>query len=606
MESNLLHPVINNFRYEQLLDGIWNFKFDPQSLGNKEKWFYGFSENIEMPVPASFNNFFTDEKDKNYIGDFWYEKKFFVPNFWQGRKNFLRFDAIAYRAEIYINHHKLKAHEGGFLPFLVDASNSLKYGKENLVVVKANNELHLNTLPPGRTVKLKDGRKITRYIYDYFNFAGINRSVHLISLPQKHIKDYAVDFQLSKDHKQAKINYQILVNQKQDLNFRVTLYDKQNKSVASLKGEKGQLTVNNPHLWQVRKAYLYTICIQLLDDKNQVIDEYSDQIGIRTVKVSGHKILINDNPVYLTGFGRHEDNVFSGRGFDLNVEKRDQELLKWENANSFRTSHYPYDEHTYHMADKEGFLVIDECPDTGFYPIPTSYSKGKPVPFFSGKWTNQLIKVHLDQIKDMITRDKNHPSVFSWCLFNEPDTDEYAKPYLKHIFDQSSNLDFQKRPLTFTLANNSQTVSSEILSLPDFYSFNRYPGWYAQGGNEIKEAKRDLDQELNQLAKSSFDKPVIFTEFGADALAGLHSLPAEMWSEEYQVKIIKMLNSLFDAYDFIQGEQMWNLIDFQTGQGITRVDGNKKGAFSRNREPKQVAFYLKNRWQELPPNYKRN
>ncbi len=91
-------------------------------------------------------------------------------------------------------------------------------------------------------------------------------------------------------------------------------------------------------------------------------------------------------------------------------------------------------------------------------------------------------------------------------------------------------------------------------------------------------------------------KPIIIAEYGADTLAGLHQDPPTMWSEEFQCEFLKCYHEVFDKLDFVIGEHVWNFADFATSQGIIRVDGNKKGVFTRHRKPKSAAFLLKDRW----------
>lgn len=144
------------------------------------------------------------------------------------------------------------------------------------------------------------------------------------------------------------------------------LYDEDGNLAAESRGKEGVLTVLNARLWEVRNAYLYHLVIRILDG-DRVVDEYFDDIGIRTFCVDGNRFLLNGHPVYLKGFGKHEDSDIVGRGFNIGVVKRDFELMKWIGANSFRTSHYPYSEEIYQMADREGFLVIDEVAASGIF-----------------------------------------------------------------------------------------------------------------------------------------------------------------------------------------------------------------------------------------------
>ena len=152
-----------------------------------------------------------------------------------------------------------------------------------------------------------------------------------------------------------------------------------------------------------------------------MLDEYREKIGIRTVRIEGTQILLNDRPVYLKGFGKHEDFSILGRGFHWGIVKRDFECLKWTNANCFRTSHYPYAEEWYQFADEEGFLIIDEVPAVGMMRSTRNFvaaGSGNYTYFFEALTVPELLKSHIADTEEMITRDKNHPSVIAWSLFS--------------------------------------------------------------------------------------------------------------------------------------------------------------------------------------------
>lgn len=195
--------------------------------------------------------------------------------------------------------------------------------------------------------------------------------------------------------------------------------------------------------------------------------------------------------------------------------------------------------------------------------------------------------------------------MLAWSLLNEPDTSKKsAVPYFERLFKDSANLDPEKRPRTFTLNEDDTIDVSKCLRFPDFYLLNRYPGWYHKWGYEISDGEAGLRAELDEWKKSDIDKPIVFSEYGADTEPGLHKLPSIMWSEEYQIELLEMFDRVFDSYDFIRGEQPWNLADFQTVEGNMRVNGNKKGIFTRDRQPKAAAFYLRKRWNKLPLDWK--
>ena len=596
LEHSMLYPKTTLTRRRISMDGMWKFHLDERSVGENEGWIDGIPGEEMIPVPASFQDFYTEKDIREYTGDFWYETDFFVPGEWEGREILLRFGAATHRAGVYVNGILITEHEGGFLPFSADVTTVVRYDSYNKVVVKVNNELNCTNIPCGETITLPNGKKMSKPYFDFFNYAGLQRSVYLLALPGESIVDFDLDYAIH--GKNAEVSYQIRTNGEHAV--QLALFDAKGHCVAQKDGKEGVLYVDN--------AYLYRLRIRIMDGE-ELIDEYEQEIGIRTVKVEGTDILINGEPVYLKGFGKHEDSDIVGRGFSIGIMKRDFELMKWIGANSFRTSHYPYSEEIYQMADREGFLIIDEVPAVGMFQSLMNFmeaSTGKQTAFFEKETTPVLLKAHLRAIEEMITRDKNHPSVIAWSLLNEPETtNEAAVPYFKEVFDFANKLDMQKRPRTFALIMNSLPDTCKCYQFSDIIALNRYYGWYMKGGYEICVAEELFRKEMNAWKEKKLNKPFIFTEYGADTLASEHKLPSVMWSQEYQDEYLKMTHEVFDSYDFIKGEQIWNFADFQTTEGIMRVNGNKKGVFTRQRQPKDIAYKLKERWENLPLDYKK-
>ena len=604
LEHSMLYPKTTLTRRRISMDGMWKFHLDERSVGENEGWIDGIPGEEMIPVPASFQDFYTEKDIREYTGDFWYETDFFVPGEWEGREILLRFGAATHRASVYVNGILITEHEGGFLPFSAKVTTVVRYDSYNKVVVKVNNELNCTNLPCGETITLPNGKKMSKPYFDFFNYAGLQRSVYLLALPGESIVDFDLDYAIH--GKNAEVSYQIRTNGEHAV--QLALFDAKGHCVAQKDGKEGVLYVENARLWQVRNAYLYRLRIRIMDGE-ELIDEYEQEIGIRTVKVEGTDILINGEPVYLKGFGKHEDSDIVGRGFSIGIMKRDFELMKWIGANSFRTSHYPYSEEIYQMADREGFLIIDEVPAVGMFQSLMNFmeaSTGKQTAFFEKETTPVLLKAHLRAIEEMIARDKNHPSVVAWSLLNEPETtNEAAVPYFKEVFDFANKLDMQKRPRTFALIMNSLPDTCKCYQFSDIIALNRYYGWYMKGGYEICVAEELFRKEMDAWKEKKLNKPFIFTEYGADTLASEHKLPSVMWSQEYQDEYLKMTHEVFDSYDFIKGEQIWNFADFQTTEGIMRVNGNKKGVFTRQRQPKDIAYKLKERWENLPLDYKK-
>ncbi|MCA9890402.1 MAG: beta-galactosidase, partial [Anaerolineae bacterium] len=348
----------------------------------------------------------------------------------------------------------------------------------------------------------------------------------------------------------------------------------------------------NANLWSMDSPYLYDLVITL-QDGGLVVDRYSLEIGIRTIEVRGTQLLLNGEPVYLKGFGRHEDFYASGRGLNQPLIVKDYSLMKWVGANSYRTSHYPYSEEEMRMADREGMLIIDEIPAVSLN--------------FFGSDDDVATRLAMckQQLEELVARDKNHPSVIMWSVANEPfggmiarminpnipeNYDEIGRDFLGQLIDLAHFLD-DTRPATL-VGIMGGTVS--CIDLADVLLINRYYGWYMQTGR-IHEGEKGLEQELDSLAE--FNKPLIMSEFGADAMAGMHSIPAQVFTEDYQRDLIKMYLDVTAKHDFVIGMHIWNFADFQATQSISRVGGmNLKGVFTRARQPKMAAYLLRERW----------
>ena len=295
--------------------------------------------------------------------------------------------------------------------------------------------------------------------------------------------------------------------------------------------------------------------------------------------MAGNQLLLNEVPVYLRGFGRHEDFPVVGRGYLPALIVKDYALMQWMGANSFRTTHYPYSEQMLDLADQLGFLVIDETPAVGLYFREDGLQKRREL---CGQYT-----------REMIERDKNHPGVIMWSLANEPhSTPPHARPFFEELYQDAKMLD-PTRPVTLVSFLGADEQAFEFC---DLVCLNRYMGWYSQPGR-IDEGIALLSSELDALYEK-FHKPIILSEFGADAIPGHHAQPPEMFSEEYQAEMLVRYIELLRQKPYVIGEHIWNLCDFKTSQGITRAGSlNYKGIFTRDRRPKLAAHRLRELWQ---------
>lgn len=591
----MLFPQRNDQRDLLDLSGVWDFQLDPTAVGEREHWYDGLAAARAIAVPASWNEQFPDTRD--YMGAAWYVREAFAPSDWRGRRIFLRVGSANYAAKVWVNGAVVGEHLGGHLPFAFDVTDQLRFGDANTVAIRVENELRPERVPAGN---LTSGLLRGNYpptAFDFFPYGGLHRAVTLVALPPRHIADVTVVTTIEGGN--GVVDVTVRTEGGPGGTGRLTLSGESEHAAAltfSADAARATLRVPAARLWSPRDPYRYTLRVQLLSG-DAVVDAYTLPVGIRTVEVRGDALLLNGEPVTLTGFGKHEDFPINGRGLNLPLLVTDHSLLRWIGANSYRTSHYPYAEEAMDLADRDGFLIIDEIPAVSLL-------------FHDGE---ERVQARLEQCKQQITeliaRDKNHPSVIMWCVANEPlprdvgaalmggstpatdDSVAAGRAFFETLFAHTRALD-PSRPVTLAGVMGGPTSWHE---LADVTCVNRYYGWYVQGGR-LEEAAQALAAELDALHARQ-GKPIIITEFGADTQAGLHAEPPEMWSEEYQVEVLRRYLDAAAERPFVIGLHVWNFADFKTTQGVIRAAGiNQKGVFTRDRRPKMAAHFLRERW----------
>jgi beta-glucuronidase len=590
----MLRPVDTATRERKLLDGLWRFALDAGGAGRRERWWAApLAGAREMPVPASYNDIFPEAAARDHVGDAWYQTSFRVPAGWAGRRIVLRFDAATHRAVVWVDDTQVAEHEGGYTPFEADVTDLVEPGAEHRVTVVVNNVLTWQSIPPGIVEETPDGPR-QRYFHDFFNYAGLHRSVWLFATPASFVSDVTVLTGL--DGARGTVAYDVEMEGAEGLEVRVALRDASGAEVARASGAVGELTVAEVHPWQPGEGYLYDLAVELWGDT--LVDAYSLAVGVRTVAVDGARFLINGEPFTFRGFGKHEDSAVRGKGHDNPFMVHDFALMEWLGANSFRTSHYPYAEEFLDYADRHGVVVIDETAAVG---LNTGIGIFGPpdLPTFSDATANDATQaVHRQAIRELVARDKNHPSVVLWSIANEPESNTpEARAYFEPLAAETRRLD-PTRPVGFTNMQLAPPERDLVTDLFDVVMLNRYYGWYQFPG-DLATAERELEAELTAWA-AKHGKPILVTEYGADTVAGMHGLPAAPWTEEYQAEVLEMTHRVFDRVEAVVGEHVWNFADFAVAPGVFRADGNKKGVFTRDRRPKSSVAVLRRRWRQLP------
>lgn len=571
-----------------------------------------------MPVPSSFNDITVNETVRNWLGWVIYQSAFHAPFFDPDTQSvYLHFGSVHYRCHVYVNDRYIGGHVGGHLPFSTKIPKELlQRHNANSITVLVNNELSPTTIPQAIVSKpLNSSSHVypsnyteVRNTFDFFNYAGIHRSVNLYVIPKLHVQK--VKWQVSIEDREEEqrmasrpmhllssesdtatfnLNYVIkygpthsnqsvrcalnLIDENQNI---VEFFDKCSSANVKLKARVWQ-----PKVLSAKTPYLYTVKIQLLDEANRLLDEYSFNTGFRSVRSTDDELLINARPVYLTGFGRHEDSPIQGRGLNAVFNVHDHNLLEWVGANCYRTSHYPYSEQLMQLADKQGILIINELPAVSI-----------------DGFSSQLLALHLQLLKELVTRDGHRPSTIMWSIANEPVSNHpKADAYFKSVAGRARSLD-STRPITAALAQPFD-VDSAAPHL-DVIMINRYFAWYSDPAH-LDLIQLQMVTDVNRW-RNKYRRPVLISEYGADTVSGAHSLQPRVFSEEFQNAYLQIH---FDVFDILRhdkqlvGEMIWNFADFMTDSGITRVMGNRKGVFSRDRQPKSAVYLVRCRYQRI-------
>lgn len=580
----MLYPKMTESRMVFDLNGVWDF-----CLMNGE----AKGEIMPMPVPSSYNDIYTGRDFADHVGNLYYRRTFTVSSRMLEKRLFLRFGSVTHKAEVWLNGTCLGKHSGGFLPFSFEITEAARAGENELEVI-VNNIVDETTLPAGRMVHQKfpglpeEIHNLPNF--DFYNYSGIMRPVCLYTAPESYIEDISIYGKMD-----GSFYWDVKANGEGTVSVR--LLDAAGNEVAAGEGFKGTGRIDQVQLWEPGHPVLYSLEVTLTGSDGEK-DTYTEVFGFREVSIRDCRIHLNGKPVYLKGFGKHEDSPVHGRGFDMAYNVKDIGLLKWIGANSFRTSHYPYCEEMLQLCDREGILVIDEAPAVGLNAgfTATGLLGGNP----NGTW--KLFKTaehHRQVLRDMVQRDKNHPCVIIWSVANEPASQEDgAKEYFEPLLNLVRELDEQKRPATLVTYEGSNPVSCKVSEICDLLIINRYRGWYDTEGN-LRGAAALLKDELEGFHKRCPDKPIMLGEYGADTIAGFHDINARIFSEEYQVDFLRAYGEVFDSLPYITGEHVWNFADFATAENIKRVGGNKKGVFTRDRSPKMAAHFLKERWEGI-------
>jgi len=536
-------------RFPVSLDGLWSFKTDPDSVGEKEKWYESFPlEHDKMCVPLCWN---TESEYFKYEGKAWYQTSFESTS----DTYVISFDAVQVYAEVYIDGKMLASHYGGFTGFKVVGSGK---GIHTLTVMADNTHNDLNTIPLSRV--------------DWFHFGGISGSVSLCSFDGAYIGFHKISYTLNGTKATGRVDFTVCGSYcgKADIIF-------DGRKIASADAKSGansiEVDFGEVELWEPSCPRLYEIGIVISSD------DIIDRTGFRTIETEGNEILLNGKPLRLKGINRHNECPDFGFSIPFTLMKRDVSIIKSMNCNFIRGSHYPNPEILLDYLDETGMLFWEEIPMWQY---------------FEKQLTDPLMNERgLSMHKEMLARDFHHPSIIFWGLHNEIDTTTQAAYDISKLFADYIRANDPSRLITFASCRHGNDI---CFDLADVISINMYPGWY--GGHD---PAGECDQQMkivydNMERTKSAGKPLFISEFGGGAVFGQSTFTNAKWTEQYQAELLRtLIAKFFDEYN-VNGTFVWQYSDMYSAfeMELSRPRSfNNKGLVDEYRRPKLGYYAVK-------------
>jgi beta-glucuronidase len=575
LAANASSPTLNraDLRDGQDLSGRWNYSIDPYRDGlagfhrgppgeghrryddsdvdavtrakPTKLYEYDMDRSPSATLPAAWMTH--DPTLRHYQGLMWYQRHFQAA-LKPGQRAFLRFEAVNYTAKVFVNGKAAGEHEGGFTPFSLEVTDLLRAG-DNQVTVGVDSTPSADGVPPPVT--------------DWENYGGITRPMRLVVTPGTFVDEAWV--RLGKDGKiVATVTLDGAKASGREIHVKVAELgldligqtDAKGVAVLSAPAPKGLVR------WSPERAKLYDVAVEAGEDR------LTDRVGFRTIEARGDQILLNGKPIYLRGISIHEEEF--GENPARTITEASARALLMEardglGVNFVRLAHYPHSEVTTRLADEMGLLVWSEI----------------PVYWLVDFKNPRTLGLARGMLADNIRRDRNRASIVFWSVANETPVSEPRNAFLYQLIDDVRALD-DSRLVTAALLSERKTVDGHpemgladpLADKLDVLAVNTYSGWYGD----------DKLDDVPAITWKKTDKPLIFSEFGADALAGF-SDPVLMrkFSEDFQKKYYEKTLEMARKVPSLRGMSPWILKDFRSPRRqhpIYQQGWNRKGLVS--------------------------
>ena len=536
-------------------DPAGGFFLDRRAKDKTELVEYSFDQSPTLVVPRDWNT--QDEKLFYFEGTVWYRRRFDHRRSAPTNRLFVRLGAANYEAEVYLNGKKLGSHAGGFTPFAFEITDLVRE-TGNSLVVRVNNRRRREGVPTLNT--------------DWWNYGGLTRDVVLVETPETYLADPMIRLKPgTRDVIEVKVRLDG-PHRRQAVSVAIPELNLAGEAVPDEEGRASlELPADQLTRWSPENPKCYRVTI------SSGADRIADQIGFRSIEVQGTEILLNGQPVFLRGISLHEENPLRGGRAGSAEEAR--MLLTWAkelNCNFVRLAHYPHSEHMARLADQMGIMVWEEIPV-----------------YWTILWDNPAtLENARNQLTGLIERDRNRASVILWSVANETPIGDARNRFLESLIALARSLD-GTRLVSAAMETHGVTgdadarvVDDPLGEFTDVISFNEYIGWYD-----------GLPDRCGRIQWSiRYQKPVLISEFGGDALQGFHADALTRFSEEFQEDLYRQTLPMLERIPQLRGMTPWILCDFRSPRRLLPniQDGwNRKGLIGENGIKKKAFYVLK-------------
>ena len=575
--------VAGDLRPGSDLTGQWHYSIDPYRAGMRG--FHGEDANVTerrwadvdvqaelrrnqqalfeydmaaAPVATLPGGWMTHAAEmRHYQGLVWYQRHFSAQPT-AGKRRFLRFGAVNYRARVFLNGQFVGEHEGGFTPFAIEVTDRVRAG-DNQITVAVDSAVDASSVPPPVT--------------DWENYGGITRDIRLIETPATFVDDAWVRLtrtgRLAID---AKLNGSTAANALMRLTIPALGVTLSGRTDGEGRWHGEIAAPRRMRRWSPETPTLYDVTLEAGEDR------WHDRIGFRTIERRGAQILLNGRPVFLRGISVHEEEFGNNPARSITPAAARALLAEAKDglhANFVRLAHYPHGEVTTRLADELGLLVWSEVPV-----------------YWLIAWDNPAtLRTARAMLADNIVRDRNRASIAIWSIANETPNSLARNAFLGTLADDVRRLDNTRLLGAALLTDRStqdghplMTINDPLAERLDVMGVNTYNGWYSP----------DLLADLPGIAwQVPANKPLILSEFGAGAKAGFHDdRPApQKFSEEYQRDYYRATLAMAAKIPTLSGMSPWLLKDFRSPrrQNGWQQGYNRKGLVSETGQRK-LAF----------------